>query len=402
MKILHTADWHLGKRLDHFSRLEEQVKVLEEIIKIADEESVDLVLIAGDLYDTFNPPVDAQDLFYKTLTRLSKNGTRPIIAIAGNHDAPSFIDAPNPLAKACGIILIGLPNAIVPCFELNNFAITQSDKGFIEIKLQQHNFPIRILHTAYANEQRLKENLGEDKDTELNKVLAQNWNTLAEKYCDNKGVNILMTHLYMNKKGAALLEEPEGEKPIKIGNADMVYSESIPTAIQYTALGHLHGCNNIGTEESPVVYASAPLCYSFSEAGRTKYVCIVDLEPDLQAQYKKIAIQGGRPLHRMTFDDVSEAVSWLEANPYCLVELTLVSDTFITTADRKLIFKSHDGIIHLIPKMKNDPLNADGPINDIDFSQDMPTLFFEYFKSRNGNQEPSEEIMNLFNEILNA
>ena len=81
MKILHTADWHLGKKLDRFSRLEEQIEVLEEIIGVADEKAVDLVLIAGDLFDNFNPSVEAIELFYKTLKRLTSHGKRPVIAI---------------------------------------------------------------------------------------------------------------------------------------------------------------------------------------------------------------------------------------------------------------------------------------------------------------------------------
>src|SRR5690606_513270 len=70
MRILHTADWHLGKRLDNFSRHEEQLLVLEEIIAIADREAADVVIIAGDLYDSFNPPMESQSLLYKTLKRL--------------------------------------------------------------------------------------------------------------------------------------------------------------------------------------------------------------------------------------------------------------------------------------------------------------------------------------------
>ena len=107
MKILHTADWHLGKKLDGFSRLEEQILVMNEIVEIADEQQVDLVLIAGDLFDNFNPSVEAVELFYKTLKRLSNNGKRPVVAISGNHNSPSLIDAPDPIARECGIILIG-------------------------------------------------------------------------------------------------------------------------------------------------------------------------------------------------------------------------------------------------------------------------------------------------------
>ena len=111
MKILHTADWHLGKRLNEFSRIEEQREVLDEICRIAEEQEADAVLIAGDLYDTFSPSNDAIELFYKTLHRLAAGGKRAVIGIAGNHDSPDRIDAPDPLARACGIILAGRPKA---------------------------------------------------------------------------------------------------------------------------------------------------------------------------------------------------------------------------------------------------------------------------------------------------
>ena len=249
MKILHTADWHLGKKLDGFSRLEEQILVMNEIVEIADEQQVDLVLVAGDLFDNFNPSVEAVELFYKTLKRLSSNGKRPVVAISGNHDSPSLIDAPDPLARECGIILIGYPNAKIQEFELNDFKISKSVEGMIELKLNSFDFPIRIIHTPYANEIRLKQYFGENKEEALNEVLATNWKNIANEFCDENGVNLLMAHLYMNQKGTEFLEEPEGEKPIKIGNADMIFSEAIPSQIQYTALGHLHGFRNIGTEE---------------------------------------------------------------------------------------------------------------------------------------------------------
>lgn len=109
MRILHTADWHLGKKLDYYSRMAEQKEVMEEICQVADRENVDLVIVAGDLYDTFNPPVEATELLYGTLKRLSKDGKRPVIALAGNHDSPDRIDSVDPLARECGIFFLDNP-----------------------------------------------------------------------------------------------------------------------------------------------------------------------------------------------------------------------------------------------------------------------------------------------------
>ena len=400
MKILHTADWHLGKRLDRFSRLDEQVLVLDEIVQIAEQQKVDVILVAGDLFDNFNPSVEAIELFYKTLKRLSLNGKRPVIAISGNHDSRSLIDAPDPLARECGIILIGHPKAKVLPFELADFKISKSVEGMIELNLKNHDFPLRILHTAFANEVRLKEYFGEHKEDALNKILAENWKTIAEKFCDEKGANILMTHLYMNKKGVPILEEPDGEKPLKIGNADLIYSDTIPAQIQYTALGHLHAFQNIGTAEKPVVYSSSPLCYSFSEAGQTKYVSIIDVQPNQPVSFAKIVLKSGKSLVRKKFDSVEQTLRWLTENPDTLVELTLESETYLKAEDRKQIYQAHSGIVHLIPKVKNQELQKNH-LKEINLHQDIQTLFKDYFKTKNNAQEPNEELLDLFNEILN-
>ncbi len=196
MKILHTADWHLGKRLERFDRSAEQRAVLAEICEIADREAVDAVLIAGDLYDTFNPPIDATDNFYHHLKRLSANGRRPVVAIAGNHDSPHRIEAPDPLARECGIIFAGYPHTHVQPFSLDTGAeILQSAPGFIELKLPACEAPLRILLTPYANESRFRKALSTDNpDADLRALLAEHWQTLADEYCTNRA-SIPAAHL---------------------------------------------------------------------------------------------------------------------------------------------------------------------------------------------------------------
>src|SRR5690625_5453461 len=104
--------------------MEEQIEVMNEICEIADRQMVDMVIVAGDLFDAFNPPTEAIDLLYKTLKRLTNNGKRPVIAIAGNHDSPNLIDAQDNLARACGIVMIGYTNVLVENNELNYFIFT--------------------------------------------------------------------------------------------------------------------------------------------------------------------------------------------------------------------------------------------------------------------------------------
>lgn len=399
MKILHTADWHLGKRLDSFSRLEEQKIVLDEICIIAEEQAVDAIVVAGDLFDAFNPPVEAIELLYKTLKRLTNNGKRPVIAIAGNHDSPDRIDSPEPLARECGIVFMGYPNTEIKTIELENgFEITKTDKGFIEINLPAHNYPLRIIATPYANEVRMKEYFGEEKEVELSNSLQMGWGDLSEKYCDNKGVNILVTHLYMLKRGGKVLEEPDGEKPLKIGNADLIYSDIIPPQIQYTAMGHLHRHQNVGTDEKPVVYSGSPLSYSFSEAGQQKYVKIINVEPNSIAQLERIPLKSGKQLARKTFNSIDSAVEWLNDNQYTLVELTIESDTYLKSEDLKRLRNAHHEIVHIIPIVKNDNV-MDESSKQVNLNQDITALFSDYFKYSKG-QSPNEEIIELFKEII--
>lgn len=403
LKILHTADWHLGKKLDYFSRITEQKAVLNEICEIADVQNVDVVLIAGDLFDAFNPAVEAVDLFYSTLKKLSKNGKRPVIAIAGNHDSPDRIDVPNPLAIECGIIFIGYPNAIVkPIIIEDGFSVIRSDRGFFEIQLPHISFPLRILATPYANEMRLKQYLGsEDRDEQLNQVLKDCWATLAKEYCDSNGVNILISHLYMLKRGGEKLQEPDGEKPIMVGNAEVIYTDCIPPQIQYTALGHLHRYQNINNIEKPVVYSSSPLCYSFSEAGQEKKVVIIEALPNETVSYYDIPLYSGRLLHRKRFSSIEDTLEWLLDHQNTLVELTLESDTFIKTEDLKLIHNSHDGVIHIIPIIKK--IDSDGnqlQSGRVNLDQDIKGLFVDFFKSKNKYQEPNDDLLALFQELV--
>lgn len=402
MKILHTADWHLGKRLDYFSRLDEQRQVLAEICEIADREQVDAVVVAGDLFDTFNPPVEAVELLYKTLRRLSQEGKRPVIAIAGNHDSADRIDAPDALARECGIIFIGYPRAKVVPFEIQHgFALSKTDQGFLEILLPKFDFPLRVLHTPFANELRLKQFLGSnDREQQLNEVLHTHWQHIADAYCDEHGFNMLTAHLYMLKRGGEILEEPEGEKPIRVGHADLIYSDGIPSQIQYTALGHLHRFQQIGGHPAPVVYPSSPLAYSFSEAGQEKAVVIIEAAPKVPARYHKIPLQSGRQLYRKRFDDIDAAVSWLQATPYALVELTLVSQEFISSAALKRIHEAHDGIIHIIPIVQKEE-TASETIPAINLAQDVDELFKDYFQYRLG-QAPNAELLDLLTEVIHS
>jgi exonuclease SbcD len=402
MRLLHTSDWHLGKRLDDYSRMEEQQAVLHEIVEIAEQEQVDAVLVAGDLFDTFNPPTEAVEIFYRTLKRLSNQGRRPVIVIAGNHDSPDRIEAPDPLARECGIVFAGYPNSSVMPFELESgLKVVQSTEGFLELKLLGAEVALRLLLTPYANEYRLKACLGaENSEEALREVLEQKWKALADQFCDSMGVNVLVSHLFMVRRGDALPEEPADEKPIlHVGGAQAIYTDNIPPQIQYTALGHLHRMHRVGSEPAPVYYSGSPLSYSFGEANQKKYALIVDVQPGLGAEVREIELTKGKRLLRKRALGMEEALAWLSAHPDALVELTLVTDTFLTALERRKLNAAHAGIVALIPEVANAEHLSTHHQKQIDLSRSMEDLFRDYFQHEKG-QVPNDEIMQLFTEIL--
>jgi len=403
MKILHTSDWHLGKRLESFSRLEEQEAVLDEICNIADREEVQAVIIAGDLYDTFNPPVEAIDLFYKYVKRLANNGNRAVVAIAGNHDSPDRIEVPNPLARECGIIFAGYPGSELRPFRLDTgLELARSEPGFIELIIPAANEPLRIILVPYANELRIKTFLGIDNaEDELRNLLGTQWTGLSEKYCDDLGVNILAAHLLFARDESSIPEEPEEEKPtLYIGGAPAVFTENLPSGICYTALGHLHRKQTVSTKPCPAVYSGSPLAYSFSEANQDKFVVILDAKPGTAAERKDILLTSGRKLVRKRFEDIDTAVAWLGENPDPYVELTIVSDTYLPSDHKKRLHDAHPRIVTIIPESRQTgDFSQDNAATSIDLTKKMEDLFIDYFRYKKA-QEPNERILDLFREII--
>lgn len=403
MKILHTSDWHLGKKLGDFSRITEQIQVLDEICQIADDEGIDVVLVAGDIFDSFNPPVEAIELLYKTLKRLSNEGKRAVIAIAGNHDSADRIESPDPLARECGIIFTGYPSSLVPLFELNSgLSVIKNSPGYIELKLPGFDHHFRIILTPYANELRLKMYLGENPgDDELRQLLGEHWKQLALQHFDNQGINFMISHLFVMEKNGFEPEESEDEKSILFpGGTQAIFTENLPDNLQYCALGHLHRFQGVQHPGCPVIYSGSPVAYSFSEANQDKCVVIIEGEPGQKVKIKRRILTQGKKLLRATFHNVTEAIAWLEANKNSLIELTMVTDNYLTQSELSMIRASNNGIISIIPQVTEN-INVSSNKPGINPGDPVDDLFEKYFISRN-NMPPNLEIMELLREIVST
>lgn len=408
MKLLHTADWHLGKKIDDkYCLLNEQKQVLTEIIDIAKQEAPDIIIIAGDIFDKIRPSIEAQNLFYKTIKTLNNNGQRPIVIVAGNHDSPDLIEVTGPLANSYGIFLLGWPDTVIPITTLDSqIKIISSQTGFLELKYPTYDYPLRIAFAPYINEERLKQRLtNRDQDTNtLSNVLKNTWKTLDEEHLNSSGINILVAHhFFINNKDEEYLED-DGERSIKsLGTAQVINTNILPKQLQYVALGHLHSYIQMEKPPCPcpVVYTGSPLQYSFDEQNRNKYINIVEIEPSQKAIIKTIALKSGKKLIRYKAQNVQDAKQWLADNQNCFVEISIKTQDGLLTNDKKDLNSIHPNIISIIPElMLKDDMEKLSVLPDL--TNNIESLFIEYFKNRNKGELPSKDIINIFNEIVST
>ena len=248
MRFLHLSDLHLGKRVNEFSMLEDQAYILKEILNIIDEQKVEAVLIAGDIYDKVIPSAEAVRLLDDFLTRIAAREL-PVFLISGNHDSAERVAFGSRLMSSRQIYLS-------PVFESDVEPITISDR-YGEIHIYMLTFvKTSLVKRVYPEEEII---------TYQDAVNA----AVQHMQIDTDKRNILLAHQFVT--GAARCDSEE----LSVGGLDDV-DASIFDGFDYVALGHLHGPQKIGKET--VRYSGTPLKYSFSEANQKKAAVIVDVE----------------------------------------------------------------------------------------------------------------------------
>lgn len=385
MRVLHTADWHLGRSLEGRSRFEEQVAFIDELVEIVQKEMIDIVLIAGDVYDSVNPPAAAEELFYDALSRLSEYGKRAVIVIAGNHDNPERLAASDPLAVRQGIHLIGYPT-----HELHSIPVARTGEEAL------------IYALAYPSESRLKELMAESVDeAELRKAYSGRIAQLLKENTSafsKQTVNIVMSHLFV--LGGS---ETESERPIQVGGAYTVDPQALHVNAEYVALGHLHRPQTLKAidSEAPIIrYSGSPLAYSFSEAGQSKSVTILDMVPGQQPHIEEIVLNSGKPLVRwQAKQGLAQVYEWFEAGKdrNSWIDLEIDVNDALSMSDIQQIRKLHDGIINIKPIFP-EMVSAEVAASQEELSIDE--LFRRFYEKQTGGAQPDDELVKLFLDII--
>ena len=229
MRILHTSDWHIGKRIAGRERLEEQRAILSEIADLCESERIELVLIAGDVFDTFLPSAEAEDLFYAAVKKIAA-GKRAVVAISGNHDDNVRLTAATALSEEQGIYIFG-NSGRVPRLSAAG-SIRAADAGKSHILFENEKGERTFVHALpYPNEARLKETKNAD-ESYFDKM--RRWISEGER-CNAQGdPSVFLAHIFV-----AGGKVSDSEREIDLGGARAVPLELLPRC-DYAALGHLH------------------------------------------------------------------------------------------------------------------------------------------------------------------
>lgn len=397
MRILHTSDWHLGKTLEGHDRHDEQVKFCDNLINIVEANQVDLVLVAGDIYDSYNPPSSAESLFYRTIERLAKGGERPIFIIAGNHDNPDRLESVKPLVEGLGITILGYPRSQAKEGDYKGFSIDHARPGFTKLAVRGQK--INIISLPYPSEKRLNDaydqtdDIGEMQET-YSKKIGRIFRDLEGLYRDDE-INIALSHIFV--VGSAI---SDSERRIELGGSLLVEKSDLPARSQYTALGHIHKPQRI-SKEYRAYYSGSPIQYSKNERTSSKSVYLVDLEPGQEPDVSQILLDNYRPICLFKTSGLDEAMeicqerSGQDIFAYFEIE-TKDSIALESIRQMKKLIKN---IIEIKPVLKGDQAWVKREMIDINRAS-ISEYFVDFYKGENDGKNPRQELVDLFNKLI--
>jgi exonuclease SbcD len=280
MKILHTSDWHVGKVLKGQSRMEEHAAVLGELVDLARAERPDLVLVAGDLFDSTAPTPAATGLVTRALTALRGTGSE-VVAVAGNHDNGPALDALRPWAEAAGITLRGTVRT------REDHLVTGVTTGgerwrLVALPFLSHRYAVRATELFDLSAAEATQTYADH----LARMLA----ALTAGFDAAGAVNLVTTHLTVVGAKAG-----GGEREAHTVQAYAVPATIFPASAHYVALGHLHRAQPV-PGRCPVRYSGSPLAVDFGEGGNTSGVTVVEVSASGTARAREVPLASAVPL----------------------------------------------------------------------------------------------------------
>ena len=372
MKLIHLSDLHIGKRVNEISMIEDQEYILLQILQIIDEEKADAVLIAGDVYDKSVPSAEAVTLFDDFLCRLAKRKI-PTLIISGNHDSPERLAFGNRLLELGGI-------HISPVYDGNVQSVTLRDEhGEVVFWLLPFIKPAHV--KRYYPEEEI------ESYTDAVRV------AIEKMGMDRTKRNVLLTHQFVT--GASTCESEE----ISVGGSDNV-DASVFEGIDYVALGHIHGPQNIGS--SRIRYCGTPLKYSFSEAGHYKSVTVAELGAKGELSLHTLPLEPLRDMRQIrgTFAQLTDKAFYetQKTDDYLHVILTDEEDVAEALGRLRVIYPGIMKLTYDNTRTRGNQVIAGAQ----DVRRKSPLELFEELYTLQNNQPMTEEQRSFAQELIES
>ena len=383
MKIIHTADWHIGQRLHERSRLDEHEQFLDWLLETIQTRKVDLLLVSGDIFDTALPSAEATNLYYRFLYRLFNETDAYAVITSGNHDSARHLEAPREFLKMGRIHVVGLAAAAAECV----FPFPP-DNPRVMVAAVPYLSETELPHVSYETEIEKSERYRE---------------RLKSFYADCVAVmpaelpKILMGHLFV--QGG---RETDSERNIQIGGATAIHASDFPEDVDYVALGHLHRPQTIEGAPYPIRYSGSPIPLRFNEADYRKAVYLLELSDDgTLALAETIEIPIFKDLCTVAGDEASilwEAQVGTWDGKYIQVKLKLSKPRGGINDEIRQAFSERGGeVLSVEVELPEATRELDISVEDMKH----PVEIFEQFhRAKFGGDPPDETLVQTFTELI--
>ncbi|MCD8411231.1 exonuclease SbcCD subunit D C-terminal domain-containing protein [Tenacibaculum finnmarkense] len=396
MKILHTADWHLGHRLHEHSQLEEQTLFLAWIENYISNEKIDLLLISGDIFDTSSPSNQSLTMYYNFLVKLQKTSCKNIIITGGNHDSPGTLNAPKELLNALSIKVVGKATEKIAdeVFEIN----INDEKVLIGAVPYLRDGDIR---RAVAGES------FDDLTDKYKKALINHYQEIAiesEKINSSNAPVIAMGHLFATGGSVS-----DSEQNIYVGTLGHIGAQDFPTYFDYVALGHLHRPQIVG-ENDKIRYSGSPNILSFSELNYDKKIIVLEISANKISNIEDVIVPNFREFYKLkgSMEACIAKFPSIISNSYQLkpwVEIVLDQDNTIQTDELKIASESYDfEILKITLKNQRKIKGIEELLADATSIKELvPTEVFKLkCEEMDFDLDQNQQVWDAFNEVLQA
>lgn len=397
MRILHTSDWHLGQKLLNSDRDEEHELALQWLIREVQEQQVDMLLVAGDVFDIGNPPNYARKRYYSFLAQLVESPCRHVVITAGNHDSPPMLDAPRELLEALNIHVV----SAVPENLTDEVLVLKDANGKPEALVAAVPFlRDRDLRLSEAGES------GYDRIAAISAGMKAHFNAVAELAAPYRYLDIpfiAMGHLYASGAAAA---DPQNN--IYIGHVENMAAEDFPDIFDYVALGHLHRAQQVG-KKRPVYYSGSLIPLSFNEMADDKSVYIINTKGKKITSVAASPVPVFRRLKTIegSLEEVQESLTAFQSKPReglrPWVELVVHTDKLIPQLDLQLYAFAKDMPLDILKiKLHRQYQSLDAQLDDeqTDLSEmEVMEVFERKCESYGAPPDEMEELRRTFLEL---